>query len=96
MHSTECRSRVGLDVELYCSFNYTNDTVPLNLTYEWRKNDDKGLVSSSEIINFTSFHNSDAGSYQCRAFSDGQEMFCGLVALTTGELVVTTKSMWHQ
>jgi len=87
----ECRGRVGSDVELHCSLNYSDHNPPLNLTYEWSKNGDKTLVSNSEIIKFTPFDNTDAGGYQCKSFTDGSEVFCGLVALTTGKLVVTTK-----
>ena len=91
MHSTECKGTVGTEIELHCSFNYIDNGTSIGLTYEWQK-DGKTLSNRSETIKFISFNYSDAGSYQCKAFSDGKEVLCGWIALTTGKLMVTAAS----
>ena len=80
----ECKGTIGSAVELHYSYNYTsNDVFSVNLTYKWWK-DGKVLNISSEIVKFSSFQYSDAGNYQCKAFSEDREILCGWITLTTG------------
>ena len=45
------------------------------------------MENNSYTIKFLSFKHSDAGGYQCEAISgDGEMLYCGQVALTTGKL----------
>ena len=74
---------MGKNIELACL--YSNNVSSLNLTYNWVK-DHKILNSTSEIIEFKPFEYTDAGHYQCTAFSDDRKMYCGQIALVTGKL----------
>ena len=80
-NAVQCRGTVGSIVELYCSFNCSNNVV--SMMYKWQKAG-KVLSNSSEMIKLSSFLYTDAGDYQCKAFSDGHEVFCGQIALITG------------
>ena len=88
--STQCKGTVGFEIELYCSFNDIDNGTVIGNTYEWQKAG-KTLRNSSEAIKFI-FNYSDAGSYKCKAFADGEQVLCGLIALTTGKFVVAIVS----
>ena len=83
-NTIQCKGTVGSAVELYCSFNNSNSSI--DLTFEWQKTAGEVLSNhtSARTIKFNSFNLSDAGTYHCRAFSDGREVLCGKIDLTTG------------
>lgn len=83
--TVQCRGTVGSAIELYCSFNNSNNSISsMDLTFEWQKAGEVLSRNTSKVMKFNSFNLSDAGTYQCKAFSDGHEVLCGKIALTTG------------
>ena len=62
----------------------------MGYTYVWQKAG-KTLRNSSEALKFI-FNYSDAGSYKCNAFTDGEQVICGLITVTTGKFVVAIVS----
>ena len=82
----QCKGLVGSVVELYCSFNNSNNSVSssMDLTFEWQKAGEVLSRNASGKMKFNSFNPSDAGTYQCKAFSDGREVLCGKIDLITG------------